>query len=84
MISDAVDLIAVCRQQNIPMRGHTDERSHFQVFLKYGAEGELLKQYVQNAPANTKYCTLLEIKVLSRTIKGSPACPHRVTLIGSS
>ncbi|XP_056135090.1 52 kDa repressor of the inhibitor of the protein kinase-like [Lampris incognitus] len=52
-----VDLIAVCARQGIPMRGRTEERGgNFQALLTYRAEGdELLKRYVENAPANAEY-----------------------------
>lgn len=52
-----IDLIAVCGQQNIPIRGHTDERGNFQAILNYRADGdEALKQYLQLAPSNANYC----------------------------
>ncbi|KAK0146901.1 repressor of the inhibitor of the protein kinase [Merluccius polli] len=53
-----IDLIAVCGQQNLPIRGHTDERSNFQVLLNYRAKGdEKLREYLENAPSNAKYCS---------------------------
>ena len=53
-----VDLITVCGQQNLPIRGHTNERSNFQVLLEYHAKGdEKLKEYLENAPSNAKYCS---------------------------
>lgn len=46
-------MTAICRQQNVPIQGHTDDCTHFQALLKYCAKGdELLNQY---AETNAKY-----------------------------
>ncbi|XP_060782672.1 52 kDa repressor of the inhibitor of the protein kinase-like [Neoarius graeffei] len=56
-IQAIIDLVSTCGQQNVALRGHTDERSNFQAFLKYRAKGDpTLKQYLQLAPANANYC----------------------------
>lgn len=53
----AIDLIAVCGQQNLPIRGHTDERSNYQVLLNYRATGD---EKLRVSRKCTKQCQILQ------------------------
>lgn len=56
-VKAVIDLIAVYGKQNVPLRDHTDEHSNFHAFLNFCADGDAtLKQHLQLAPSNAKYC----------------------------
>jgi hypothetical protein len=51
-----VKTIVLCGRQNLPLRGHTDERSNFSALLEYRAEcDELLHQHLSSSPKNAMY-----------------------------
>jgi hypothetical protein len=54
--------LPVCGKQNIPLRGHTEEKSNFIALINYRAEtDQILATHLQNSPPNARY--------LSPTIK---------------
>jgi hypothetical protein len=51
-----VKTIAVCGRQNIPLRGHTDDRSNFIALLQYRSEcDDNLRTHLASCPGNAKY-----------------------------
>ena len=48
--------IYLCGKQNIPLRGHTEEKSNFIALINYRAEtDQMLATHLQNSPPNARY-----------------------------
>jgi hypothetical protein len=48
--------IYLCGKQNIPLRGHTEEKSNFIALINYRAEtDQILATHLQNSPPNARY-----------------------------
>ena len=48
--------LPVCGKQNIPLRGHTEEKSNFIALINYRAEtDQIMATHLQNSPPNTRY-----------------------------
>jgi hypothetical protein len=48
--------LPVCGKQNIPLRGHTEEKSNFIALINYKAEtDQILTTHLQNSPPNARY-----------------------------
>ena len=46
----------LCGKQNIPLRGHTEEKSNFIALINYRAEtDQILATHLQNSPPNARY-----------------------------
>jgi hypothetical protein len=48
--------LPVCGKQNIPLRGHTEEKSNFIALINYRAEtDQIMATHLQNSPPNARY-----------------------------
>lgn len=55
-LESVIKTIVLCGRQNIPLRGHTDDRSNFNALLEYRSEcDDSLRTHLETCPRNAKY-----------------------------
>lgn len=56
ILKSILKTIYLCGKQNIPLRGHTEDKSNFIALIKFRAETDkILADHLQNSPPNARY-----------------------------